>query len=72
VVVTLGAKALDALRRIEPHPYTLADAGRPVPWRGRTLVPLYHPGPRALIHRPEPAQMEDFRRLGTLLGTAGR
>ncbi|HEY8491455.1 MAG TPA: uracil-DNA glycosylase [Dehalococcoidia bacterium] len=67
VVVTLGATALDALRRIEPHPYTLADAGRPVPWRGRTLVPLYHPGPRALIHRPEAAQAEDFRRLGALV-----
>lgn len=71
VVVALGATALDALRRVAPHPCTLADAGRPVPWRGRTLVPLYHPGPRALIRRPEAAQAEDFRRLGALVRGEG-
>lgn len=71
VIVTLGARALDALRRIQPHPYTLADVGRVLTWRGRTLVPLYHPGPRALLHRSEAAQAEDFRRLGALLAGAG-
>jgi DNA polymerase len=35
----------------------------PVQWNGRWLVPLYHPGARALIHRPFALQAEDYRRL---------
>jgi hypothetical protein len=38
-----------------------------MPWYGRTLVPLYHPGPRALIRRPLAAQVEDYRRLAALV-----
>jgi hypothetical protein len=45
-----------------------ADVGRPIPWHGRTLVALYHPGPRALIRRPLPVQVEDYRRLAVLTG----
>lgn len=67
LVVTLGAAALEALRLIEPHPYRLArDAGRALPWNGRTLVPLYHPSPRNTA-RPFHRQAEDFRRLGELV-----
>jgi hypothetical protein len=34
---------------------------------GRTLVPLYHPGRRALVHRDEASQQADWRRLGELV-----
>jgi uracil-DNA glycosylase family 4 len=64
VVVSLGAVALAALGAIEPHGLRLRDhVGQPTPWAGRTLVPLYHPGPRAQIHRPFALQAADFRRL---------
>jgi uracil-DNA glycosylase family 4 len=67
-VVTLGVVALRALALIEPHDLTLArDVGRQVHWHGRWLVPLYHPGPRAQLHRTFQQQAEDFRRLGALL-----
>ena len=67
-VVTLGAVALSAVRRIAPHGLVLArDVGRPVSWNGRRLVPLYHPGPRALIHRPLSAQQADYERIATLV-----
>jgi uracil-DNA glycosylase family 4 len=59
VVVTLGAIALRALTDL-----SLREAvARPVPWRGRVLFPLYHPGPRAQIHRPFAQQQADFRAL---------
>src|SRR5262245_19731967 len=64
VVVSLGVVALAALGAIEPHGLSLRlHVGQPTSWRGRTLVPLYHPGPRAQIHRPFAAQAADFRRL---------
>ena len=51
-VVSLGRVALDALALIEPHALVLArDVGTAPSWYGRRLVPLYHPGPRALIRR---------------------
>ena len=69
LVVTLGTAALQALRAIECHPFALSrDAGRALPWRGRTIVPLYHPSPRTASRRPFSRQFEDFRRLGALLG----
>ena len=69
LVVTLGTAALEALRISERHPYALSrDAGKALPWRGRTLVPLYHPSPRTAGQRPFERQLEDFRRLRTLLG----
>jgi len=68
LVVSMGTVALAALRLIEPHPYELRrDVGRALPWRGRTLVPLYHPSPRTVGRRPFEQQMEDFRRLGALV-----
>ena len=64
VVVTLGAVALRALRRVAPHDLVLASAvGAAVPWSGRVLVSLYHPGPRARLHRPVDRQLEDFAQL---------
>ncbi|HZS08135.1 MAG TPA: uracil-DNA glycosylase [Blastocatellia bacterium] len=50
VIATLGAVALEALRLIEPHKFTLRDhAARVGRWHGRLLVPLYHPSPQVII-----------------------
>jgi uracil-DNA glycosylase family 4 len=62
VVVTLGAVALAAMGRIQPHAYSLrSTVGQTLPWAGRVLVPLYHPGPRATVHRSSAEQEQDFR-----------
>lgn len=72
VVVTLGTVALRALAAIASHDVRLArDVGRVMPWRGCWLVPLYHPGPRAQIHRGFALQQEDFRRLGASIARGG-
>ncbi|MBA2339603.1 MAG: uracil-DNA glycosylase [Pyrinomonadaceae bacterium] len=63
ILVTLGRTALDALRRIHYHEFTLHNsAGQIHSWGGRLLVPLYHPSPQVLAsHRREAAQLEDYR-----------
>lgn len=61
VIVTIGAKALDALNLICPHKITLkSGVAQPYRWNGRTLFPLYHTGPRAMIHRSFIQQRADF------------
>jgi len=71
VVVALGVVALEALGRIEAHGVTLREeCGRSAGWLGRRLVALYHPGRRALVHRDEASQREDWRRLGELVSAA--
>jgi uracil-DNA glycosylase family 4 len=61
VVVTLGAVALRALDLIAPHGAVLSrDVATPVRWNGRWLIPLYHPGARALIHRSFADQCSDY------------
>jgi len=72
VVVTLGAVALAALRAVEYHPFTLKEnVGQVQTWRGRLLVPLYHPSPQVLAsHRREPQQLEDYRSVAHALGLA--
>jgi len=62
VIVTLGGVALEALKSIESHQFTLRDdAAKLREWNGRTLVPLYHPSPQVLItSRDERAQLRDY------------
>jgi len=62
VIVTLGGVALEALRLIEDHEFTLRDdAAKLRVWKGRTLIPLYHPSPQVLItSRNERAQLKDY------------
>ena len=68
VVVALGATALKALEVIHPHGRVLQrDVAGASPWSGRLLVPLYHPGPRALVHRSMANQRSDFMRLAKLV-----
>jgi len=62
LVVTLGATALRALQQLAPHDVELAqDVGRPLRWMARWLLPLYHPGPRAMIHRSWAEQKRDYK-----------
>jgi uracil-DNA glycosylase family 4 len=62
IVVTLGAQALQALRLIEPHDLSLAGGVRnKYAWYRRILIPLYHPGQRAMIHRSFFNQLVDYR-----------
>ncbi|MBV9927609.1 MAG: uracil-DNA glycosylase [Acidobacteria bacterium] len=74
VVVTLGAVALEALRAVEYHPFTLKEnVGQVQNWRGRLLVPLYHPSPQVLAsHRREPQQLEDYRSVARALALTRR
>jgi uracil-DNA glycosylase family 4 len=69
VVVTLGAVALDALRAVAYHEFTLKEfAGRVLRWDGRLLVPLYHPSPQVLAsHRRDEAQLRDYRAVARAL-----
>jgi DNA polymerase len=72
LVVSLGRVALDALALIEPHGCTLArDVGAAVDWYGRRLIPLYHPGPRALIRRTLAQQAGDYAALAALIVAEG-
>jgi uracil-DNA glycosylase family 4 len=68
VVVTLGTVALAAVAAVEPHRLVLRlDVARSAEWYNRLLLPLYHPGPRALIRRPWERQEADYRVLSDLL-----
>ena len=64
-LATLGAVALEALKLIAPHGYTLKDcAAQRMAWNHRILVPLYHPSPQVLITvRRFEQQWQDFQSL---------
>src|SRR5438874_5701832 len=63
IIVTLGGVALEALRLLQYHEYTLRDdAAKFRSWSGRMLIPLYHPSPQVLITtRDERAQLRDYK-----------
>ncbi|WP_346291519.1 uracil-DNA glycosylase family protein [Sphaerothrix gracilis] len=62
IVVTLGATALKALSLIEPHKLTLKKSVRTQKnWYGRILIPIYHPGQRAMLHRSFANQRSDYK-----------
>jgi uracil-DNA glycosylase family 4 len=70
LIVTLGGVALEALKSIESHDFSLKqDAARAREWNQRVLIPLYHPSPQVLItSRDEQAQLKDYRVLARLIG----
>lgn len=73
IVVTLGAAALDATRLIENHDLSLSSAVRTAQnWNGRILIPLYHPGARAMVHRNFAAQTADYYFVGEMYRRLGR
>jgi len=63
IVVTLGTVALEALKLIHYHEFSLrGDAAKVRSWNGRRLIPLYHPSPQVLItSRNEQQQLRDYR-----------
>lgn len=68
VVVTLGARALDALNLICPHKFTLKEnVAQPLRWNGTILFPLYHTSARATVHRSLIQQRSDFIALSHLV-----
>ena len=62
LIVTLGGVALEALRLVQDHQFTLRhDAAQVRDWARRKLIPLYHPSPQVLItSRDERAQLRDY------------
>lgn len=71
VVVSLGAVALTALDDICSHGLRLSAAvGRAVPWRNTLLFPMYHPGPRAMLHRGFDVQLQDYLALASIIQRA--
>jgi len=61
IIVTLGVKALEALKAVKDHNYALKDCvAEKLSWNGRFLFPLYHMSPRAAIHRNTAKQRSDF------------
>jgi uracil-DNA glycosylase family 4 len=67
-VVSLGRTALHALGLIEPHGLSLAEhVGTVQAWYGRRLVPLYHPGGRAVARRGFARHVADYEALATIM-----
>jgi uncharacterized phage-associated protein len=61
LIVTLGTSALNALKYISYHNYALKECvSKILPWNDTKLMPLYHPGPRAVLHRNIIKQRSDF------------
>ena len=73
IIVTLGGVALEALKRLHEHPFTLRDDGAKVrQWKNRTLIPLYHPSPQVLItSRDANQQVRDYKVVKRAVGSAG-
>ena len=69
LIATLGSVALEALKLIQYHEFTLRQhAGTHQLWNGRKLVPLYHPSPQVIAsQRGISTQLEHFQSLKELL-----
>jgi len=63
VIVTLGGVALEALKLVTGHEFSLkSDAAKVRRWNERLLIPLYHPSPQVLItSRDEKTQLRDYK-----------
>lgn len=68
VVATMGQVPLVSLGLIEKHGIVLKeDVAKPIPWYDRIVFPLYHPSPRAAMHRSFDRMLEDFQELKKLV-----
>ena len=74
VVATLGSIALKSCALISRHELRLAEHVRTAnSWNGRLLIPMYHPGQRAMLHRSFANQLADYQFLKeTLSRSAAR
>ena len=62
IVVTLGSVALESTRHVSSHNLTLKGNVRTATnWYDRILIPLYHPGQRAMLHRSFANQRSDYQ-----------
>lgn len=63
IIVTLGAVALEALKLIENHQFSLREnAASVLDWNNVKLIPLYHPSPQVVAsHRRMNEQLMDFQ-----------
>ena len=71
VIATLGSVALEALKLIQYHEFTLREhAGTQQTWNERTLVPLYHPSPQVIAsQRGLETQLGHFAELRKMIRT---
>lgn len=73
IVVTLGANALVAANSIEKHLFSLKDNVRTAnQWYNRILIPLYHPGQRAMMSRSMANQRSDYQFLADYFNKIGK
>jgi len=74
VIVTLGTVALEALKLIHHHGFTLKnDAAKVRRWNDRLLIPLYHPSPQVLVtRRKEQAQLRDYQVVAKAVKNLGK
>ncbi len=62
IVVSIGAVSLNALSLIQPHGLLLKESVRTEnDWYSRKLIPVYHPGQRAMMHRSFANQSSDYQ-----------
>ncbi|WP_165780047.1 uracil-DNA glycosylase family protein [Leptospira meyeri] len=62
IIVTLGSVALESTRCIFRHSLNLKENVRTEnSWFDRILIPLYHPGQRAMLHRSFANQRSDYQ-----------
>lgn len=72
VVVTLGAVALRSTALVTAHMLTLKDSVRKAHlWAGRKLIPAYHPGQRAMVHRSFANQLADYQFIAETVRRSG-
>lgn len=69
VIATLGAVALDAIKALKYHDFTLGEhAGAILRWNGSRLVPLYHPSPQVVAsQRGLGRQLEHIQILASII-----
>lgn len=73
IVVTLGAVALRACSMVHAHALALrTDVRTSTSWFGRRLIPAYHPGQRAMVHRSFANQLADYQFVAESVRRFGR
>lgn len=73
VVVSLGSVALRATASVDAHSLDLRTSVRTIQdWFGRKLIPLYHPGQRAMVHRSFANQLADYQFVAEVLRRGGK
>ena len=73
LIITLGRIALNSLNSIFPHDYSLSkNVGQILDWDGYKLMPLYHPAPRALVHRAFQRQLEEYKSIAIFIKQTSR